>query len=116
MQQHNVKLRYTKATTPEAIGRLKEVFWMRLRKCEPFLRGALNTGGPKRGGKRKAISLVYRKGDSIRSTYIPVARLKEVKQKAVNYREAKNLLAKIADCELRLFKLSLPNQRAEKRK
>jgi hypothetical protein len=104
MKQRRIKLRVNRATTPSALIRLREVYWARLLKCAPFVRGTLSAVGPKSAdGTRKTYALVCRQEDATPSTYIPRRDLMEVRKMIDNYVDAKETLALIADCNLRLL-------------
>lgn len=87
----------------DTLRALKEVYWQKLHGCEPFVRGAIHTVGAGRGNARQAYSLARREGARIENAYFPANELKEMRRRVDNYRRAKELLSKIADCELAII-------------
>lgn len=80
--------------------------WKKLRAMEnvPMIPGALSLIGPQKG-KRGAIALAERKDGKLNSWYVPAPERAEVRAQVDSYREARDLLAKIARCDLALLKL-----------
>ena len=103
MIRRRIKIKVSATRNPKSLKMWRDAYRIRLSKCAPFIRGTLSAVGPKINGVRKTYSLVCRQGKSIRSTYIPSSELREVEAMVENYRNAKELLAKIADCELQLL-------------
>lgn len=85
--------------------------WILLEKRGPFARGSLNATGAKVQGKRRTFALVSRDGEQIRSTYIPTKGAREVEVMVKNYKEARRLLAKIADWDIKLLLLRIEEQK-----
>ena len=94
----------------------RAAFWRKLKAMEdePLIPGALSLIGPQKG-KRGAIALAVRKDGKLKSWYVPSQERAEVRAHVENYRVARELLAKIARCDLALLKLRVKARKLSER-
>lgn len=102
-----IRIRLVGPIRTKSLEAAKAALWARLREKErePFIPGSLRTMGP------RAYSLAFRKGEKVLSWYVPARDHKTVHAMTESYREARGLLAKIANCELAILKARIEKRR-----